>query len=77
MNAPFVSLSCQTDILHNAFSRATYVYIDTVFAFYGYIYFFNPSLLLKCLSMIVWTCAVLAVLYACVYIFVFALVRGN
>ena len=38
--------------------------IDTVFGFYGYFFFNNCSV--GCLSMIVWTPAVLGVLYACV-----------
>ena len=49
----------------------TYVYIDMVFRFNGY---FNIHLycLVGCLSMIVWTHAVLGVLYACVlYLCVF------
>ena len=54
--------------------RITYVYIDTVFGFYGYIFilfFLNTHLycLVGCSSMIVWTHAVLGVLYACVMYF--------
>ena len=45
-----------------------YVYIDTVFWFYVgffcFVYFVNC--LVRCFSMIVWTPAVLSVLYACV-----------
>ena len=43
------------------------MWIDTIFAFYGYVDFF-PQLycLVGCLSMIGWTHAVLGVLYACV-----------
>ena len=56
----------------------TYVYIDTVFGFYGYsfLFFFLTHLycLVGCLSMIIWTHAVLGVLY--VY-FVFAPVQHN
>ena len=44
-----------------------YVYIDMVFGFYGYFFFFY--FLVGCLSMIVWTPAVLGVLYACVLYF--------
>ena len=40
------------------------MYVDTVFGFYGYFYFFNG--LVGCLSMIVWAPAILGVLYACV-----------
>ena len=45
------------------------IYIGTVFGFYGYFSFiFNTHLycLAGCSSMIVWTHAVLGVLYACV-----------
>ena len=42
-----------------------YVYINTAFGFYGSFFFFFFKLL-RCLSMIVWTPAVLGVLYACV-----------
>ena len=59
----------------------TYVYIDTIFAFYGYTLFpfFYTSLycLVGCLSMIVWTHAVWGVLYACVLCFCIALVQCN
>ena len=48
-----------------------YVYVDTVFRFYGY--FFHC--LAGCLSMIVWTPAAMGVLYACVCIFVFSPVQ--
>ena len=41
-----------------------YVYIVTVFRFYEY--FFSLNCLDGCLSMIVWTPAVLGVSYACV-----------
>ena len=43
-----------------------YVYVGTVFRFYGYFFF---KCLVGCLSMIVWTTAVLGVLYACVSYF--------
>ena len=43
--------------------ESIYVYVDTVFGFYGY-FFLNNSV--GCLSMIVWTPAILGVLYACV-----------
>ena len=39
-----------------------FVYADTVFGFYGYSF----SCLVECFSMIIWTPAVLSVLYACV-----------
>ena len=51
----------------------TYVYIDMIFAFYGYGDFFLKCLV-GCSSMIVCTHAVLGVSYAC---FVFALVQRN
>ena len=49
----------------------TWVYIDTISPFYGYILFLYTHLycLVGCLSMIVWTHAVLGVLYACVLYF--------
>ena len=50
----------------------TYVYIDTIFALYGYFFFFfytHLYCLVGCFSMIVWTHAVLDVLYACVLYF--------
>ena len=47
----------------------TYVYIDTIFAFYGY-FLFCTIFTVGCLSMIVWTHAVLCVfmhvLYFCI-----------
>ena len=49
-----------------------YVYIDTVFGFYGYFFcliFTHLSCLAGCLSMNIWTHAVLGVLYACVLYF--------
>ena len=42
------------------------VYFDTVFGFYGY---FFLKCLVGCFSMIVWTPAVLSVLYACALYF--------
>ena len=46
-----------------------YVYVDTVFGFYGYFFFFFCCFFLHCfvgcLSIIVWTPAVLGVLNAC------------
>ena len=45
------------------------MYIDVIFAFYGYVDFFLSTHLyglVGCLSMIVWTHAVLSVSYACV-----------
>ena len=51
----------------------TYLYIDTISAFYGYFLFFFFLTHLYCLvgylSMIVWTHVVLDVLYACVLYF--------
>ena len=48
----------------------TTVYIDTIFDFYGYILFYALLCYLAgCLSVIVWTHAVLGVLYACVLYF--------
>ena len=44
--------------------EVTFEYIVTVFGFYGY--FFFLFCLVECLSNIVWTNAVLVVLYACV-----------
>ena len=55
------SLVCMVEI--------TYVYIDTVFGFYGYFFLNHLYCLVGCLSMIVWTHAVLGVLYACVLYF--------
>ena len=43
----------------------TYVYIDAVFGFYGYLKIFF-CYLVGYFSMIVWTHAVLGILYACV-----------
>ena len=43
-----------------------FVYADTVFGFYGYSFFLC---LVGCFSMIIWTPAVLSVLYACVLYF--------
>ena len=46
------------------------MYIDTIFAFYGYIFFYTLLYsLVGCLSMIVWTHAILGVLYAGVLYF--------
>ena len=47
------------------------MYIDTIFAFYGHIGFFQTHLdwFVGCLSIIVWTHAVLGVLYAYVVYF--------
>ena len=42
-----------------------FVYIDTVYGFYGYSFL----CLVGCFSMIIWTPAVLSVLYACVLYF--------
>ena len=42
-----------------------FVYIDTVYGFYGYSFL----CLVGCFSMIMWTPAVLSVLYACVLYF--------
>ena len=53
-----LSLVCMAGIM--------YVYVDTVFGFYGYFFFFLFNCLAGCLSMIVWTPAVLGVFYACV-----------
>ena len=44
--------------------RVIYVYVDTVFGFYWFFFFFHC--LVGCFSMIVWAPAVLSVLYACV-----------
>ena len=44
-----------------------YVYIEMIFGFHGF--FFNC--LVGCFSMIVWTPAVLSVLYACVFVFMY------
>ena len=58
--------------------RIVYVYIDKIFGFYGYIHFCNIIWFfffthlycsVRCLSMVVWTHAVLGVLYACVLYF--------
>ena len=55
-----------------------HVCIDTLFAFYGYVVFFlfyflltplDLNCLVGCLSMIIWTHAVLGILYACVLYF--------
>ena len=43
----------------------TYVYIDTVFAFDGYFFYAHLYCLVGCLSMIVWSHAVLDVMHAC------------
>ena len=59
----------------------TYVQLDMIIALYGYIlflfFFFFTHLycFVRCLSMIVWTHAVLGVLYACICIFVFPFVQ--
>ena len=42
-----------------------FVYVDTVYGFYGYSFL----CLVGCFSMIIWTPAVLSVLYACVLYF--------
>ena len=42
-----------------------FVYVDTVFGFYGYSFL----RLVRCFSMIIWTPAVMSVLYACVLYF--------
>ena len=47
----------------------TYVYIDTVFGFYGYFFLTHLHCSVGCLSMIVWTHAVLGILYAVVLYF--------
>ena len=41
-----------------------YGYVDRVFGVYGFVFFLNC--LVGCLNMIIWTPAVLSVLYACV-----------
>ena len=51
-----------------------YVYVDMVFGRHRYLFL---NCLVGCLSMIVWTPAVLGVLYACVCIFVFAPVQRS
>ena len=45
-----------------------FVYADTVFGFYGYSFFLR---LVGCFSMIIWTPAVLSVLYAYVLYFLY------
>ena len=47
----------------------TYVYVDTVLGFYGYVFFFFLHSSVGCLSMIVWTTAALGVVYVCVLYF--------
>ena len=49
--------------------RITYVYIDMAFGFYGFFFLTHIYCLVGCLSMIVWTYAVLGVFYACVLYF--------
>ena len=44
-----------------------FVYVDKVFGFYGYSFL----CFVECFSMIIWTPAVLSVLYACVLYFCF------
>ena len=44
----------------------TYVYVDKACGFYGYFFLTHIYCLVGCLSMIVWTHAVLGVFYACV-----------
>ena len=44
---------------------AIFVYVDTVYGFYGYSFL----CLIGCFSMMIWTLAVLSVLYACVLYF--------
>ena len=63
----------------------TYVHTDTIFTFYCFFFFFfltsfNIHLycLVGCLSMIVWTYAVLGVLYACfvfLYLYLFSAIQ--
>ena len=50
-----------------------FVYVDMVYGFYGY----SLLCLVGSFRMIIWTPAVLSVLYACVCIFVFAPVQRN
>ena len=45
-----------------------YVYVDT--AFEVYVLFFSDCSV-ECLSMIIWTSAVLSVLYACAFVFLY------
>ena len=56
-----------------------YVYIDTVFGYYGsflFLLLFVFCYLIGCLSMIVWTPAVLGVLSACVlYLHLFSAIE--
>ena len=54
------SLACMVGVI--------YVYVDTVFRFYGFCCWFFYCLV-GCFSMIAWTPAVLSVLYACVLYF--------
>ena len=42
-----------------------FVYVDMVYGFYGYSFFY----IIGCFSMIIWTPTVLSVLYACVLYF--------
>ena len=57
-------------------SLGIYVYVDTVFGFYGFFGFCFLHCLVGCFSMIVWTPAVLSVLYACVlYLHLFSAVE--
>ena len=53
------------------------LYIDMIFAFYGNIFHTHLYCLVGCLSMILWTHAVLSGLYACVLYFVFELAQRN
>ena len=54
----------------------TYVYIDTVFGFMG-VFFSHLYCLVRFLNMIVWTHAVLGVLYACFVLLYIAPVQRN
>ena len=51
------------------------MHIDTIFGFYGYLFLTHLYCLVECLRMIVWTHAVLDVLFACVLYFVFVPVQ--
>ena len=67
--------TCMRECVHVCLSSLVYVvgiiyvYVDTVFGIYGYFFFFFFNCLVGCLSMIVWTPAVLGVFYACVLYF--------
>ena len=61
VSACLSSLVCMVGVI--------FVYVDTVFGFYGYSFL----CLVGCFSMIIWTSAVLNVLYACVlYLLLFS-----